>query len=104
MFHTADEFWMFGGSDGVGMVCRGGWLVVVKIETLSELQKSLLDNLGGMGDNFNEKYESVKISQHLLSENGKSHRNTEHENCILFIIQKLKYSIYRYNSTKYFAK
>ena len=47
MFHTADEFWMFGGSDGVGMVCRGGWLVVVKIETLSELQKSLLDNLGG---------------------------------------------------------
>ena len=31
---------MFGGSEGVGMVCRGGWLVVVKIETLSELQRA----------------------------------------------------------------
>ena len=40
MFHIADEFWMFGGSDGVGMVCRGGWLVVVKIETLSDLQRA----------------------------------------------------------------
>ena len=40
MFHIADEFWMFGGSEGFEMVCRGGWLVVVKIETLSELQRA----------------------------------------------------------------